>query len=68
MYSIPFLVISETLHWLVSQSIFLARVARFDVKGDETPNESIFNCDYSLVAILNVINPGRVMSFLRNIN
>ncbi|KAI7155269.1 hypothetical protein KC349_g7102 [Hortaea werneckii] len=33
-YSIPLIVASATLHWLISQSIFLVRVSVYDYEGD----------------------------------
>ena len=33
-YSIPLIVASATLHWLISQSIFLVRVSVYDYQGD----------------------------------
>lgn len=57
-YSIPLLVASGTLHWLVSQSIFLARVTVLDDTGVEDPDESISTCGYSNIAIICVIALG----------
>ena len=54
-YGIPLLVGSGTLHWLVSQSIFLARVNVLDSTGAEVPNASISTCGYSPIAIICVI-------------
>lgn len=57
-YSIPLLVASGSLHWLVSQSIFLARVTVLDDTGIEDPAQSIPTCGYSNIAIISVIAPG----------
>lgn len=57
-YSIPLLVASGTLHWLVSQSIFLARVTVLDSSGVEDPAESLSTCGYSNIAIFFVIALG----------
>ena len=43
-YGIPLLIGSGLLHWLVSQSIFLARVDVFDSIGDKDPKTSISTC------------------------
>ena len=54
-YSVPLLVASSTLHWLVSQSIFLVRVTAQDDTGAEDPWESLSTCGYSNIAIIFVI-------------
>lgn len=57
-YSVPLLVASGTLHWLVSQSIFLARVTVLDASGVEDTAESLSTCGYSNIAIIFVIALG----------
>lgn len=52
------------LHWLVSQSIFLARVAVFDDSGKESPDESISTCGYSCIAIIFTIILGTLVVLL----
>lgn len=59
-YGIPLLIISGTLHWLVSQSIFLARIEIFDISGTKLPH-TISTCGYSLIAIITVIALGSVV-------
>lgn len=54
-YSIPLLVLSGSLHWLVSQSIFLARVTVIDETGVEDPDLSVSTCGYSNIAIIFLI-------------
>ena len=54
-YGVPLLVGSGTLHWLVSQSIFLARINVLDSTGTDVPNVSISACGYSPIAIIFVI-------------
>ena len=54
-YGIPLLVGSGTLHWLVSESIFLARINVLDSTGAEVPNGSVSICGYSPIAIIFVI-------------
>ena len=51
-YSIPLLVASGLFHWLVSQSIFLARVTVYDESGLEDTAQSISTCGYSNIAII----------------
>ena len=60
-YSVPLLIASAALHWLISQSIFLARVTVLDDTGVEDPNESISTCGYSNIAIIFVIILGSVV-------
>ena len=50
-WGVPLLVGSGTLHWLVSQSIFLARINVIDSKGNTVPG-SISTCGYSPIAII----------------
>lgn len=63
-YGIPLLVTSGTLHWLVSQSLFLARVTAFTPDGGEDASGSISTIGYSCVAIITVILLGTVVVLL----
>ena len=57
-YGVPLLIASSVLHWLVSQSIFLARVDVFDPTGfdmDGWDDGGISTCGYSPMAIIFVI-------------
>lgn len=67
-YGIPLLVMSGTLHWLVSQSIFLARVRVLDHEGEEVQDASISTCGYSCIAIITVIILGSIMVLLGILN
>ena len=67
-YGIPLLVMSGTLHWLVSQSIFLARVIVLDYQGKEDTYQSISTCGYSLIAIITVIILGSIVILLGVLN
>ena len=61
-YGIPLLIGSGTLHWFVSQSIFLARVTYLG--GDDTVdyiNNNISTCGYSPIAIIFVIIIGFII-------
>ena len=68
-YGIPLLFISGLLHWLVSQSIFLARVALYDVHGHEIMigdsmsrlGTWVSTVVYSPLALLTVIICGTVV-------
>ena len=53
-YDITLTILSETLHWLVSQNLFLARVAAFDSDGNEIAR-SISTVGYGCIAIITVI-------------
>ena len=59
-YGIPLLVASGTLHWLVSQAIFLARVDVIDSEGQPT-SDSISTCGYSPIALIFVIALGTIL-------
>ena len=63
-YSIPLSVTSSLLHWLVSQSIFLARVTVLDPTGVEDTTESISTCGYSNIAIIFVISFGSILPLI----
>jgi hypothetical protein len=60
-YGVPLLVMSGALHWLVSQSIFLARVIVRDEMGIEDVNESISTAGYSCIAIISAIILGSII-------
>ena len=56
-YAIPLMTISGLLHWLTSQSIFLARVEIWDSFGRETPLP-ISTVGYSCIAIIFLLTVG----------
>ena len=59
-YIIPLCIISTILHWLVSRSLFLARVTLYTRHGREDPNESVSTIGYSCIPLLVVIILGSV--------
>lgn len=59
-WSVPLLVCSGLLHWLVSQPIFLARVIVLDSQENVVPG-SISTCGYSPVAIIFAICLGALL-------
>lgn len=63
-YGVPLLVLSGLLHWLVSQSLFLARVTAFKADGTEDAVGSISTIGYSCIAIITVILLGAVVVLL----
>lgn len=67
-YGVPLLVLSGILHWLVSQSIFLARISAFTSDGVVDPGESISNIGYSNIAIITVIALGTIAVLLGILN
>ena len=62
-YSIPLLIASGLLHWLISESIFLARVDNYS-DGKLARNASLSQTGYSPLPILLVIMLGIVMLML----
>ena len=62
-YGIPLLIGSSVLHWLVSQSIFLARVNLIDSTGAEVA-DGISTCGYSPMAMIFVIILGSIVVLL----
>ncbi|KAI7544392.1 hypothetical protein KC331_g6837 [Hortaea werneckii] len=59
-YSIPLIVASATLHWLISQSIFLVRVSVYDYEGDYDGGDHS-EVGYSCLPILLTVLLGIVM-------
>ena len=55
-YGIPLLLTSGVLHWLVSQSIFIARISVLD--GSDTEVDSASTCGYSDIALICTIVVG----------
>jgi hypothetical protein len=51
-YAIPLIVLSGTLHWLVSQSLFFARVNFIDLDGYVDEDYSISTAGYSIMAMI----------------
>lgn len=63
-YGIPLMVVSGLLHWLVSQSIFLARILYFNEAGNEDASNSISTVGYSCIALITVICLGSVVIYI----
>jgi hypothetical protein len=57
-YGVPLLAISATYHWLVSQSIFLARVNIYDFDGKHDPKDDISTCGYSCAPMFFIVTFG----------
>ncbi|KAL8991876.1 MAG: hypothetical protein Q9169_007572 [Polycauliona sp. 2 TL-2023] len=65
-YGIPLVIVSATLHWLVSQSIFLARITVFDSLDREDKRYSVSTCGYSCIAIIAVLFVSTVALLIGN--
>jgi hypothetical protein len=68
LYSIPLLVVSGLMHWIISQSLFLVRIRHYNAQGQPAPISSLSGDDgvftlpgYSPKAIIAVIVLGIVM-------
>lgn len=62
LYAIPLQVASGVLHWLVSQSFFLAKVDVFNaLPSDNIPVSTINTVGYSLYALIFVVSLGGLM-------
>lgn len=57
-YSIPLLIVSAVLHWLVSQSLFFVEVIPFDMDGNVSRNDQTITVGHSPVAIIFAIAVG----------
>lgn len=60
-YSIPLMILSGLLHWLVSQSIFLAKVTVYQIDGSEDLDSDISTCGYSNIAIIFTLIVGTIV-------
>ncbi|KAF2136591.1 uncharacterized protein K452DRAFT_237208, partial [Aplosporella prunicola CBS 121167] len=60
-WSIPLMVLSATLHWLVSESVFLASIDTLDPRGDPSEEDSVTTCGYSPLAMIFTILVGAVV-------
>ena len=60
-YAIPFLIAMGVLHWLVSQSIFLVRVAVIDQYGNQDYSREVGGCGWSPDALVATIVVGALV-------
>jgi hypothetical protein len=63
-FSIPLMLLSGILHWLVSQAIFLISVDFYDSSGNSSSTgfaDNLKTCGYSPIAIISVIILGSLM-------
>lgn len=61
-WAIPLTVVSGLLHWLLSQSVFLARLEIRDINRNLIPSQSRCACGYSPLSILYLVSRGLVSS------
>ena len=57
-FAIPLIAISALLHWLISQSIFIAVVTIFDEAGNLKEDFAVTTCGFSPIAMIIVIIAG----------
>ncbi|KAI6820880.1 hypothetical protein KC332_g9447 [Hortaea werneckii] len=60
-YAAPLLIASTTLHWLISQSIFLARISTSDYKGQSSSGSDFSEVGFSCLPVLLTILLGTMM-------
>ena len=63
-YSIPLMITSTLLHWLVSESLFLARVNLYTRTGQADPSNSFSIVAYSCIPTLITIIIGGIVVFV----
>ncbi|KAL3461769.1 hypothetical protein BJX64DRAFT_299963 [Aspergillus heterothallicus] len=57
-YAVPLMAGSATLHWLISQSIFLVGVDAYDSRWERDQGLDVMTCGYAPVAIVAAISVG----------
>ena len=60
-YAVPLMIFSGLMHWLVSQSLFLASVNAFTPDGVPDKEASIVTCGYSTIAVIFAVIIGSFM-------
>ena len=60
-YAVPLMFASGLLHWLVSQSLFLAQLNFYGPDGETGNGKARTTCEYSCIAIICVIIAGFLM-------
>lgn len=63
-YGVSLLIMFGVLHWLVSQSLLLARVNVYDSNGNIDDNQSTSTCGYSLIATMFSLIVGAIIVLL----
>ncbi|KAK4554985.1 hypothetical protein LTR86_007751 [Recurvomyces mirabilis] len=60
-YVVPMMSLMVLLHWLVSRSLFLVRMSVYDIAGLRAPDQDIYGCGFSPLAILLALCVGTIM-------
>lgn len=60
-YIMPLLLMSATLHWLISQSLFLVGIDAYTPDRERDPNADVTTCGYSPSAIVSSVSVGVLM-------
>ena len=66
-YAIPLLILSAVLHWLVSRSLFIARVAVYTREGERDQAASLSRIGYSLAPIAVAVILGSILLLAVNL-
>lgn len=66
-YGIPLLILSGVLHWLVSLTLFLARVNTYDSDGYKIDDDSFASVGYSPIGMITVVLLGGLILFFLNL-
>lgn len=54
-YSLPLIIASGSLHWLLGRSVYLVKVDVFDYNDNRQTDKDFFACGYSLITVLILI-------------
>ena len=66
-YGVPLLILSAILHWLVSLTLFLARVNTYDSNGMKLDDESFATVGYSPIGMITVVLLGSLLLIFLNL-
>ena len=60
-YAIPLIMASGLMHWLISQSLFIAHILSYSTEGVRNLKNDVITCGYSPIAIICSIVTGGLM-------
>lgn len=60
-YAIPLILASGLMHWLISQSLFIAHILSYSTEGVRNLKNDVITCGYSPIAIICSIATGGLM-------
>ena len=66
-YGVPLVIVSGILHWLVSLTLFLARVNAYDSDGHKVNEDSLATVGYSPISMITVILLGALLLIFLNL-